>query len=207
MRRNTSRVCSCRSGTRANFAAGSLVSLRWRERSRAFERDARVGEGAAVSRPVQKAEWSDDAGKLIEGTPTGEPSLAGLRGVALSRGSEIGKSWRRGSVWCHKCQIHLLPPCWARCYIPLGYGTGTSHEKNFKPVLTPIPRGSGGRVSPCSGKKRSVRNKISVRTVALILETPHLVSGSDAQTLNKRRLPNCVAVFAVCFKMRFHFGN
>jgi len=69
--------------------------------------------------------------------PRGEPSLAGLRGVVSTRGSETGKSWRRGSVWCHKCQIHLLPPCWARCHIPLGYGTGTSHEKNFKPLLTP----------------------------------------------------------------------
>lgn len=78
--------------------------------------------------------------------PRGEPSLAGLRGVALSRGSENGQSWRQGSVpWCHKCQIHLLSPCWARCHIPLGYGTGTSYEKNFNPLLT--PRGSEGRAA------------------------------------------------------------
>ena len=54
------------SGTRANFAAGSLGSLRRRERSEAFERDARVGEGAADQRPVQKAQWSDADGKLNE---------------------------------------------------------------------------------------------------------------------------------------------
>ena len=46
-------------------------------------------------------------------------------------------------AWCHKCQMHLLTPCWARCHIPLGYGTGTSQEKNLKPLLT--PRGSEGR--------------------------------------------------------------
>lgn len=61
-----------------------------------FERDARVGEGAADQRPVQKAQWSDADGKLNEGTPTGEPSLAGLRGVVSQRGSETGMSWRRG---------------------------------------------------------------------------------------------------------------
>lgn len=54
------------------------------------------GEWAAVPRPVQKAQWSDADGKLTEGTPTGGPSLAGFRGVALLRGSETGKSWRRG---------------------------------------------------------------------------------------------------------------
>jgi len=32
----------------------------------AFERDARVGEGAADQRPVQKAQWSDAGGKLSE---------------------------------------------------------------------------------------------------------------------------------------------
>jgi hypothetical protein len=34
--------------------------------SGAFERDARVGEWAAVSRPVQRAQWSDADGKLNE---------------------------------------------------------------------------------------------------------------------------------------------
>ena len=41
-------------------------SLRRRERSEAFELDARVGEWAADQRPVQKAEWSDADGKLSE---------------------------------------------------------------------------------------------------------------------------------------------
>jgi hypothetical protein len=82
--------------------------------------------------------------------PRGSQVLPPFRGVALSRGSENGKSWRRGSVWCHKCQKHLLPLGWARCHIPLGYGTGTSHEKNFQPVLTPIP-GEAGAVRTGDG--------------------------------------------------------
>jgi len=94
--------------------------------------------------------WSDADGKLIEGTPTGEPSLAGLRGVVSTRGSECRQVLATGfRARCHKCQIHLLPPCWARCHIPLGYGTGTSYEKNFKPVLT--PRGSEGRLGWVTG--------------------------------------------------------
>jgi hypothetical protein len=46
-----------------------------------------VGLGLRGKRP-----WPN--GQALK-TP-GEPSLAGLRGVALLRGSEIGKSWRRG---------------------------------------------------------------------------------------------------------------
>jgi len=54
------------SDTRASFTAGSLGSLRRRERNEAFELDARAGEWAADQRPVQKAEWSDADGKLNE---------------------------------------------------------------------------------------------------------------------------------------------
>ena len=52
--------------TSGSLTSGSLVSLRRRERSGAFERDARVGEWAADQRPVQKAKWSDAGGKLNE---------------------------------------------------------------------------------------------------------------------------------------------
>ena len=48
------------------LTSGSLGSLRRRERHGAFERDARVGKGAADQRPDQKAQWSDADGKLIE---------------------------------------------------------------------------------------------------------------------------------------------
>src|ERR1035437_4862267 len=87
--------------------------------------------------------------------------VGGAKSCRISRRSSFkGKRNRQVlatgfRAWCHKCQIHLLTPCWARCHIPLGYGTGTSQEKNFKPLLT--PRGSEGRSGRAAGRREVAR--------------------------------------------------